>query len=116
MLLRAGVLGVVGVGLLVLVAWGRAAVAPPADGWRTLVETGDRLAATGGTVPSVAGPLTARAAYLLAFHHAQDALDVPRMLEAAGRLDRLGEADLARHVRQVAGEVARGEASRPPSR
>jgi hypothetical protein len=113
MLLRAGV---VGVGILLLVAWGRAAVGPPPDRWRTLVETGDRLAATGGTARTETGALTARAAYLLAFHHAQDALDVPRMLEAAGRLDRLGEVDLARHVRQVAAEVARGERAPDPSR
>lgn len=105
---RAGVVAAVLVALVVLVAWGGAAVAPRADEWRALVETGDRLAATGGTVATEAGALTARAAYLLAFHHAQDAVDVPRMLAAAARLERLGEADLARHAR----EVARSETTR----
>jgi hypothetical protein len=109
MLLRAGVATVV---LVVLVVWGSAAMTPRVDEWRALVETGDRLAATGGTVATEAGELTARAAYLLAFHHAQDALDVPRMLSAARRLERLGEADLARHVRDVAREVARAAATR----
>jgi hypothetical protein len=47
-------------------------------------------------------PLTARKAYLLAFHEAQDAGDVEHMLAVADRLDAVGEADLARHVRRAA--------------
>jgi hypothetical protein len=94
--------------LVTLLSLGVATVAPRADEWAALVATGDRLAVSGGTVVTDTGPLSARAAYLLAFHHAQDALDVHRMLAAAGRLERLGEADLARHARHVAREVAAG--------
>ncbi len=101
--LRAGFMAVT---LVTLLSLGVATVAPRADEWAALVATGDRLAGTGGTVTTEAGELSARAAYLLAFHHAQDALDVPRMLRAAERLERLGEADLARHARHVAREVA----------
>jgi hypothetical protein len=50
-------------------------------------------------------------AWLLAFHDAQDAGDVARMLLAAERLDRLGEPALASHPRGVAVEVARELAS-----
>jgi hypothetical protein len=59
------------------------------------------------------GHLPPRTAWLLAFHEAQDATDVARMLLAAERLDRLGEPDLARHARRVAAEVARELAARP---
>lgn len=47
-------------------------------------------------------PLTARKAHLLAFHQAQDAGDVEHMLAVADRLDAVGEADLATHVRRAA--------------
>ncbi len=107
--LRAGFIAVT---LVALLSLGVASLAPRADEWTALVATGDRLAATGGTVTTEAGELSARAAYLLAFHHAQDALDVERMLVAAERLDRLGEQDLARHARRVAREVA-GDAAMP---
>src|SRR5919201_1249981 len=81
---------------------------PPAEATRWL-RAGD-LIATGS--PSPAGTpagLTARAAYLLAFHHAQDALDVAGMRVAAGRLERLGEQGLAEWMRLAARDV---EASR----
>jgi len=66
-------------------------------------------------VPTAAG-LTPRTAWLLAFHEAQDAGDVARMLLTAQRLERLGEHDLARHVRHVAREFAREAArSAPPA-
>ena len=48
----------------------------------------------------------ARTACLLAFHEAQDARDVPRMLIADDRLARVGERDLAAYGRQVARVVA----------
>jgi hypothetical protein len=48
------------------------------------------------------GRLTSRAAYLLAFHAAQDAASHSRMLIAAARLERLGDRDLARRLRHVA--------------
>lgn len=53
-----------------------------------------------------------RIAALLAFHAAQDAGDVARMLLAATRLERLGEPDLAAHVRQAARAVAEEAAMR----
>jgi len=51
-------------------------------------------------------PLSARAAYLLAFHHAQDALDVYRMLLIADRLDQAGEDHLAARLRAMTRHVA----------
>lgn len=71
------------------------------DRWSELIELGDTAAAG----RAAAGSPAPRAAYLLAFHEAQDALDVHRMLVAAARLERLGEADLARHARRVAREA-----------
>src|SRR5262249_52500780 len=63
--------------------------------------------------PPPAGPASRTAAppALLAFHEAQAAADVARMLLVAERLERIGEPDLAAHVRHVAREVAR-EAAR----
>lgn len=72
------------------------------DDWQRLIRIGDVLAAGGRPADPEAAGLSARAAYLLAFHHAQDAADVARMLAAADRLERLGEAGLARYARQVA--------------
>ena len=85
--------------------------APPtsADRGATFLAAGDRLAA--GAAAREDG-LSARA-YLLAFHEAQDALDVGGMLVAAARLDRLGESALAAHVRRVAAEIAAELATRP---
>ncbi len=93
--------GFIAVTLVALLSLGVASVAPRADEWTALVATGDRLAATGGTVTTEAGELSARAAYLLAFHHAQDALDVERMLAAAERLERLGDVALAACLRSI---------------
>lgn len=96
-LLGVALLGAIGVGATLWPA--------PRDEWVTLIEAGDALAAGGSVPPGPAG-LTPRSAYLLAFHHAQDARDVPRMLAAADRLERLGEHSLAAHVRHVADTVA----------
>jgi hypothetical protein len=105
---RAGVASVVliaGVGLWLCATLAPALPgSPPAmDRWSALIAAGD-AAATG----SPAGGLAPRAAYLLAFHEAQDVLDVHRMLVAATRLERLGEAELACHARRVAREASLG--------
>ena len=73
-----------------------------AEAWTTLLGTGDELA-TGRLTATWGGqPLTARQAYQLAFHEAQDAGDVEHVLAVADRLDALGESDLAAHVRRAA--------------
>lgn len=86
-------------------------VLPQPDEWQRLIESGDALAA--GRRTPVVGPagLSARAAYLLAFHNAQDAADVRRMLAAADRLARLGERDLAHWARHVSRQVAASPAT-----
>lgn len=76
-----------------------------AETWRALVETGDRLAAGQMTATLAGQPLTARKAYLLAFHQAQDAGDLEHVLAVADRLDSVGEPDLAAHVRQAGGTL-----------
>ena len=109
---RAGWLGVLVAAGLALAVLGTAAVkAPPtsADRGATFLAAGDRLA-TGA--PIAEDGLSARAAYLLAFHEAQDALDVGGMLVAAARLDRVEESALAAHVRRVAADVAAELATR----
>ena len=59
--------------------------------------------AAGGPAATLAGqPLTARKAYLLAFHEAQDAGDLEHVLAIADRLDAVDEPDLASHVRHAA--------------
>ena len=91
---------------------------PAPDTWRALVETGDELAAGQLTATLAGQPLTARKAYLLAFHEAQDAGDVEHVLAVADRLESVGEPDLAAHVRQAAGAlvgVVALEASPPPA-
>ena len=45
--------------------------------------------------------LTARTAYLLAFHDAQDAEDLPRMVTAIERLEGAGEAELGATLRRA---------------
>jgi hypothetical protein len=76
-----------------------------ADTWTTLVEAADQ----GGAVDlprGRGGPrLTARQAYLLAFHEAQDAADPEHVLAVADRLDAIGEGALASHVRRAAGSL-----------
>lgn len=88
---------------------------PVADEWDRLVALGDRLAAESSGPPRVppGQPDTARKAYLLAFHEAQDREDVTRVLLVAGRLERLGEAALAAHVREAARFVARAARRAP---
>lgn len=73
------------------------------DAWTALVEAGDRDGATVASPPAGGGPrLTARQAYLLAFHQAQDAADPEHVLAVADRLDGIGEDALASHVRRAA--------------
>ena len=92
---------VVAIGL-VLVGGGLQRGADPPETWTALVGAGDRLAA-GHVVATLDGqPLTARKAYLLAFHEAQDAGDVEHVLAVADRLEGAGETDLAAHVRRAA--------------
>jgi hypothetical protein len=77
----------------------------PADQWTALLATGDRLSKDGGTAWVGPSLVTARTAYLLAFHQAQDAGDRQRVLIVATRLDRLGEDALAAHVRRAAQDL-----------
>lgn len=106
---RARLLATAAAGLVLASLW-LAGSAPsrtaPREEWAWLVEAGDTLAATRRTVLLDGTALTARSAYLLAFHHAQDRGDVGRMLVAAARLEEVGEPALARHARQVAAAVA----------
>jgi hypothetical protein len=67
-----------------------------------MVQTGDELAAGQLTATIDGQPLTARKAYLLAFHQAQDAGDLEHVLAVADRLEWTGHGDLAVHVRQAA--------------
>jgi hypothetical protein len=89
-----------------------------AETWTALFGTGDELA-TGRLTATLGGhPLTARKAYLLAFHQAQDAGDVEHMLAVADRLDALDEADLAAHVRRAANRLLEeigGQLQPPPA-
>lgn len=73
-----------------------------AEVWTTVVRTGDELAAGQLTGTLDGQPLTAAKAYLLAFHHAQDAGDLEHILAVADRLDAASEPDLATHVRRAA--------------
>ena len=99
-------------GLLGSLVLGGALGASPRSEWARVLGVGDTLAQEGGTtaVPGQGPPgsrrVTARSAYLLALHEAQDAEDVPRMLIVADRLARLGEWDLAAHARRAARVVA----------
>jgi hypothetical protein len=88
--------------------------APP-DEWERLVALGDRFATEPGSpLPARPGqPTTARMAYLLAFHEAQDREDLARILLAAERLERIGETALAAHVREAARFAARAAGPRP---
>jgi hypothetical protein len=56
--------------------------------------------------PALDADTPPRVATLLAFHAAQDAGDVARMLLAATRLESFGEPDLAAHARHAARAVA----------
>jgi hypothetical protein len=90
---------------LVLAAGAARRTGPTAETWTTLLGTGDELA-TGRLTATLDGqPLTARKAYLLAFHQAQDAGDVEHVLAVADRLEAVGESDLASHVRRAAGAL-----------
>jgi hypothetical protein len=70
--------------------------------WTVLVQTGDRLAAGDLSATLNGHSLTARQAYLLAFHSAQDAGDLEHVLAVAERLDAAHEPQLAAHVRRAA--------------
>ncbi len=78
-------------------------------GWLLAATAGGSLLAValGGRPPAAPGPPPPRAAALLAFHEAQDRLDVHAMLRAAERMDGLGEAALAGDLRRLTREVAR---------
>jgi hypothetical protein len=84
------------------------------DRWQQLIDTGDALRASGGRVVKDGVALTARTAYLLAFHAAQDAADVRRMLEAADRLQALGEHHLAELARRATLRGGAGVAAAEP--
>jgi hypothetical protein len=86
---------------LVLVVGASRRAGEHAEAWTTLLGTGDELAMGRLTATLAGQPLTARKAYLLAFHEAQDAGDVEHMLAVADRLEAVGEADLAAHVRRA---------------
>jgi hypothetical protein len=89
-------------GCLAVVAAREARAPRRGDAWTALVQAGDALAR--GARPGVSAPgrpVTPRAAYLLAFHVAQDAGDPEHALAVADRLDALGEPDLATHVRRA---------------
>src|SRR5262245_48346907 len=96
-----------GVGLTVALGLGLAAETPrrgerTEEVWTVLVRTGDELT-TGQLTTTLAGqPLTARKAYLLAFHEAQDVGDLEHILFVADRLDAAREPELAAHVRRAA--------------
>jgi len=82
------------------------------DEWTRLIEAGDALSASGDGA-TTRGGLTPRTAYLLAFHEAQDAGHVGRMLVAAERLARIGEPELAENARQVAVAAGTLQPERP---
>lgn len=83
------------------------------DQWTTYIERGDALSRHRSAAPTRAR-MTPRAAYLLAFHVAQDAGNVPGMLVAADRLARLGEHELAHHAANVALNGTLTASARPP--
>jgi hypothetical protein len=87
---------------LVLAAGASRRAGQAGETWTALLGAGDQLA-TGRLTATLGGqPLTARKAYLLAFHQAQDSGDVEHMLAVADRLEAVGEPDLAAHVRRAA--------------
>ena len=96
-----------GAALMATVGLGLAAGTPhgverAAEVWTVMVRTGDELAA-GQLATTLPGQsLTARKAYLLAFHQAQDVGDLEHILFVADRLDAAGESELAAHVRRAA--------------
>ncbi|MGH7318010.1 MAG: hypothetical protein ACRELA_00050 [Candidatus Rokuibacteriota bacterium] len=106
---------VVGGAVALALMWGLGQSWRP-DEWTRLIEIGDGLLASGGSEARDRADLAPRTVYLLAFHHAQDAADVARMLLVADRLDRLGETDLAQHVRLAALEAETTVAALPPRR
>ncbi len=125
---RARALSVLGLVIVLAATWALAVGVDwwphQPDEWTRLVAAGDTLARVGGTMdladlgqgePLSPRGLKARAAYLLAFHVAQDAADVPRMLTAVERLAALGESDLADRLRRVA-RLVEAETGAAPAR
>lgn len=94
------VLGLASALAAAVVPAGREAREP--DAWGALLATGDALASGAPPERAPGRPVTARAAYLLAFHLAQDADDPEHVLAAADRLEAAGEPALAAHVRAAA--------------
>jgi hypothetical protein len=84
-----------------------------ADTWQIMVATGDEIASGQLTATLAGQPLTARKAYLLAFHEAQDAGDLEHILAVADRLEWAGDRDLAAHIRQAARALTGEVASQP---
>lgn len=80
---------------------------PTPEVWSTLIRTGDELAAGHRSTTLAGQPLTARKAYLLAFHEAQDVADLEHMLFVADRLDAAGDHEMAAHVRRAADALRR---------
>jgi hypothetical protein len=76
-----------------------------ADAWTTLVEAADQGDAAAPRWVRGGPGLTARQAYLLAFHEAQDAADPEHVLAVADRLDAIGDGALARHVWRAASSL-----------
>ena len=70
--------------------------------WTVLVQTGDELASDPHSTRLAVQSLTARKAYLLAFHQAQDVSDLEHVLFVADRLDATGDLETAAHVRRAA--------------
>ena len=99
--------------LLAVVAVG--AGGPAEDDWTRLVRAADTLARLDGSPAESRGAgRAARAAYLLAFHAAQDAMRGDRMAVVAERLETLGERELARHLRRASAALPSTGATPPP--
>ena len=84
------------------------------EAWTVLVQIGDRLAAGDLSATLNGHVVTARQAYLLAFHSAQDAADIEHVLAVAERLDAAGEPELAAHVRRAADALREELGPYPP--
>jgi hypothetical protein len=89
-----------------------------ADAWTTLIEAADQGDAAAPLRSRRGARLTARQAYLLAFHEAQDAADPEHVLAVGDRLDAIGDGALAGYVRRAARSLlvelgARSDAAAP---
>jgi hypothetical protein len=87
-----------------------------AEAWLALMEAGDALVAGATPDPRPGRPVSARVAYLLAFHLAQDVGDVEHVLAVADKLRALGEEALAAHVHAAARGLLEEAGVRAPPR